>query len=227
MAEFSARAGHDLLGPMNQASSLLALFVQRYGNELDAEADVLLGFLQSSSVRMQGVVAGVLGYLDVAGSAPALASVDVNVSLASARLSLAKAIAESSAEIVSGRLPVISADGKRMTAVFEILLGNAIKFRRPSDAPRIHVSSERCGENWLFTVEDNGLGIDAEYREAAFQPFRRLNGKEYPGAGLGLATAKLIVELHGGSIRIEPASRVEFRPGTAVLFTVPDWSAEQ
>ncbi len=227
MAEFSARAGHDLLGPLNQAGSLLALFVERYGNRLDAEADVLLGFLQSSSVRMQGVVAGVLAHLDVAGSAPSVAPVDMNVALAAARLSLAKAIAESAAAIAPETLPVVAADANRMAAIFEILLGNAIKFRHPSEPPRIHISAERVtsentGASWLFACEDNGLGIDAEYREAVFLPFRRLHGKEYPGAGLGLATAKLIVELHGGRIWIEPASRAGYARGAAVVFTLPD-----
>jgi light-regulated signal transduction histidine kinase (bacteriophytochrome) len=136
--------------------------------------------------------------------------------LASAKLHLDRVIAGCDAAITADALPVIPAVPDQMVALFEILLSNCIRFRRQLEPPRIRIGCERSGANWVFHVEDNGIGIDAQYCQSVFLPFRRLQGKEYPGAGMGLATAKLIVELQGGKIRIEPAAE-----GAVVLFTVP------
>jgi len=219
--ELSSHAGHDLLGPLNQAASLLALFIKRYGSRLDPDADKLLEFLQNASNRMEGVAAGVRKYMEIAGRRPSLEPVDLNVSLASSLSLLESDISESGAVIVSDPLPVVSADAAHMTAMFEILIGNAIKFRRPDAPPRILVSFERAGDFRDIAIVDNGIGIDPEYRETVFVPFRRLNGREYAGAGLGLATAKLIAQMHGGNIRIGPAPECEPLPhGTRVQFTM-------
>lgn len=226
LAEFSARAGHDLLGPLNQASSLLALFVHHHkpapGSESDqSEAGLLLDFLQSSAARMQGVIAGVQPFLNAAAAMPDFRPADLNEALAAAQLRLDKAIAASGAVIASDTLPVVPGNIHQMGTVFEALIDNAIKFRRLDEPPRIRISARQSGGDWIFTVADNGIGIDAEYREAVFLPFRRLHGKEFPGAGMGLATAKLIVGLHGGEIRIEPVSEDGTAPGAAVVFTAP------
>jgi light-regulated signal transduction histidine kinase (bacteriophytochrome) len=224
LAEFSARAGHDLLGPLNQASSLLALFIKRYRNQLDSEADHLLDFLLSASERMEGAVTGVRKYMEVTGSPPAFQTVDLNASLASALARLTKPIAESRAAIESDTLPVTMADAVQMAAMFEILIGNAIKFRKPDTAPCIRISSrpagDSLGDGFVVAIADNGIGIDPAYQDAVFLPFKRLNGREYPGPGLGLATAKLIAGLHGGSIRIESAAESEAVDATCVSFTV-------
>ena len=217
LAEFSGRAGHDLLGPLGQASSLLTMFLQRYENHPDPQAHLLLDFLQNATVKMQGVVAGVQSYLNIAAAAPGFSQVDMSAALASARMRLESAIAGSSAVILADTLPIVSADRGHMVEIFEILIGNAIKFRSV-EPPRIRISARQSGDHWLFSVEDNGIGINAEHREAVFLPFRRLHGKAYPGAGLGLAAAKLIVGLRGGRIWIEPAKAAE---GITVLFTAP------
>jgi light-regulated signal transduction histidine kinase (bacteriophytochrome) len=216
--ELSSRAGHDLLGPLNQAASLLALFIKRYGSRLDRDADKLLEFLQDASNRMEGVAAGVRKYMEIACRRPSLGPVDLNVSLSSSLSLLESAIFESGAIIASDSLPVVSADAAHMVTIFEILIGNAIKFRRPDAPPRIQVSSRRPGD---ITIADNGIGIDPEYSETVFVPFRRLNGGEYGGAGLGLATAKLIAEMHGGSIRIDSIPDCDRAlHGTHVHFTM-------
>jgi light-regulated signal transduction histidine kinase (bacteriophytochrome) len=223
--ELSSRAGHDLLGPLNQATSLLALFIKRYGGQLDPDADKLLGFLQDASARMEGVAAGVRKYMDVAGKPPRLGSVDLNASLAASLARLAKEVTQTGAVIMSDSLPVVSADAAHMITMFDILIGNAIKFRRPEAPPYIQVSLRRAGDFRCIAIADNGIGIDPEYRDTVFLPFRRLNGAEYAGAGLGLATAKLITGMHGGIIWIE--SIPEWQPsleqcsgGTYVQFTV-------
>jgi light-regulated signal transduction histidine kinase (bacteriophytochrome) len=231
LSEFASRAGHDLVGPLNQASSLMTLFIQRQDiwsshtrsndSEPDSDAKILLEFLQTSAARMQGVVSGIQPYLNIAAAAPEFEAVDMNAAVASAQLRLEKAIDESAAVIAPDRLPAISAVGDQMTTLFEILIANSIRFRRQSDAPRIRICAGKSAGNWLFRVEDNGIGIDTQYRESVFLPFRRLQGKEYAGAGMGLATAKLIVGLHGGNIWIEAAAGSDAPCGAAVLFTVP------
>ncbi len=217
---FSSRAGHDLLGPLNQAGSLLTLFIKRYRDVVDPEGEVLLEFLQTASTRMESVVHGVEKYLNVAAGATAREHVDMNSPLASSLELLEKAVAESSAAVTSDSLPAITADANQMVRIFEALIGNAIKFRKPAEPPRIHISSRRSGEHWQFSVEDNGIGIEPEYRESVLLPFKRLHGKDYPGAGLGLAVAKLIAGLHGGTIWIDSVSKSGLPCETAVSFTV-------
>jgi light-regulated signal transduction histidine kinase (bacteriophytochrome) len=225
-SDFSSRVGHDLLSPLNQAASLIALFVQRYRNQLDSDAEVLLEFLQSSAARMRGVVAGVEEYLEIASDLPEITDADLNVCLASAKARLEGIIAQNSVEIVSELLPVIRADPRQMARAFEILLGNAIKFRRPEEPPRICVTGGCADGRQTIAVADNGIGIDANYREAVFLPFRRLHGKEYPGAGLGLAIVKLIVELNGGTARIESSSCAVSSCGASVVMAFPEPAVE-
>jgi light-regulated signal transduction histidine kinase (bacteriophytochrome) len=157
--------------------------------------------------------------MEIASKRPNFESVDLNVSLASSLPLLEREIAESRAVIALGQLPIVSADSAQMVAIFEILIGNAIKFRKPGADPRIQVSLSRQGDLQSISVADNGIGINPEYGETVFLPFKRLNGARYPGAGLGLSLAKLIVEMHGGRIRINP-ERKKHPGGTDVLFTV-------
>ncbi len=175
---------------------------------------------------MRGVVAGVQEYLETASGVPEISDADLNVCLATAQAKLEGAIAQNSAEIVSEPLPVIRADRRQMARVFEILLGNAIKFRRPDEPPRICISRGSADGRQLIAVADNGIGIDANYREAVFLPFRRLHGKEYPGAGLGLAIVKLIVELNAGTTWIDAGSCSGSARGTKVIIAFPDAAGE-
>jgi light-regulated signal transduction histidine kinase (bacteriophytochrome) len=216
LAELSARSSHDMVGPLHQAASLLALFVKRYGSQLDPEAANLLEFLQGASARMESVAAGVREYLEIASRPLSFGPVDLNASLASSLALLEKAISESGAVVISDALPVVSADAAQMVTIFEILIGNSMKFRRPDAAPHIQVSFGRASDFCDVAIADNGIGIEPQYREIVFQPFRRLNGREYAGDGLGLAMAKLITELHGGRLRIDPAPS----GGTHMHFTV-------
>lgn len=220
-ADFSSRAGHDLVSPLNQAASLIALFVQRYKTQLDPDADVLLDFLQSSATRMRGVVAGLQEYLEIASGLPETTDADLNACLATAKARLEGIIAQNSVEIVAESLSTIQADRRQMARVFEILLGNAIKFRRPDEPLRICITGGFADGREVIAVADNGIGIDASYREAVFLPFRRLHGKEYPGAGLGLAIVKLIVELNGGNTWSDAACCSGSTCGTKVVIAFP------
>jgi light-regulated signal transduction histidine kinase (bacteriophytochrome) len=213
---FSSRAGHDLLGPLNQAASLLALFVKRYRNELDAGADVLLDHLLNAAAKMDTVTEGVRRYLSVAGRPIDYATVDLSTALSSALAVLEPVVKSSGATVTADVLPIVECGSAQMTAAFEILIDNAIKFRRPEEAPRVRVSAVSEEGEVRLAVTDNGIGIDPRYWQVML-PFRRLNGREYPGAGLGLATARLIARLHGGGLRVESTPGA----GTTVTIMLP------
>lgn len=217
LMEFSQRAGHDILGPLSQAASLLALYVKRHKEQSGDDGNELLEFLQTATSRMEGLVTGIRKYMEIAGRRPGTVTVDLNEALAGARVSLAAAVSASGAVIVADPLPAVRADPDQMRALFEIVIGNSIKFRTPETAPQIEISARLEGCVAVVVVEDNGIGIEAEHREDVFQPFRRLNGREYPGQGLGLAAAKLIVTMHGGRIHADHAAT----GGTRIEFTVP------
>jgi signal transduction histidine kinase len=217
LAGFFSRAGHDLLGPLNQSAALLALFIKRHRNESESEANVLLEHLGNAASRMDTVVAGVQRYLNMASRPLEIRENDPGVALCAALAALDTAVKASGATITADPLPAIDCDGDRIGAAFEILIDNAIKFRRPAEPPRIHVSADHQRDEILIAVADNGIGIDPKNLDDATLPFRRLNGREYPGAGLGLATVKLIARLHGGGLRIvsEPGT------GTTVTIALP------
>jgi light-regulated signal transduction histidine kinase (bacteriophytochrome) len=217
LSGFSSRAAHDLLGPLNQASSLLTLFIRRYRNQLDSEADTLLEFLQSASTAMEATAAAARKYLEIAGQPPVFERVDLNASLASSLKVLEKSVSDTGAAVSCESLPAVSADAAQMAILFEVLIGNSIKFCKRNEPPCIQISSRRAEDVWVIAIADKGIGIDPEFNEAAFLPFKRLNGREYPGAGLGLAVAKLIIGMHGGNISIDSVPE----QGTRVEFTVP------
>ncbi len=211
LTELTSRAGHDMVGPLNQAGSLLALFIKRYKDSLDSDAEQLLGFLHSASVRMEGVVNGLRDYMEAIGHLPVCSAVDLNDVLARAK----ERSGETGALIESEPLPVVWADREQVAFVFQQLIDNAAKFRNPEEQVRITVSAARDGDIVAIKVHDEGIGIDPEQGENIFLPFRRLNGREYPGAGLGLAAVKAIVAMHGGVARLAGSG-----PGTTIEFTL-------
>lgn len=212
-----ACASHDLIGPFNRAATLLDLLVRRHKDQLGAEADRILEFLLASSDRMKDIAAGLNSYIDVASRPPEPAAIGLTECLNAALGRLAKSIADSGATVEAESLPDVFADRSQAELLFELLIGNSIRFARPGVAPQIRISSVHSGNAVDIAVTDNGIGMDPAYANAAFRPFRRLNGAEYPGVGLGLTIAKLITDLHGGSIRIEQPQE----SGASIHFTLP------
>lgn len=216
LTEFSSCARHDLIAPINQTASLVALFIRRNGDQQNTEAKEILELLESASTRMDRLTAGIRTYMEVAGRLPHFEPVDLGMALSAALGRLQGTISETGAVIVPDPLPVVAADPANMVTIFEILIGNSLRFRRADESPRIRVSSAREKGVDGIQVEDNGIGIDPGYTEAVLRPFKRLGGNPEPG--LGLAIAKLIVDLHAGSISIHPAPS---GVGTVARFTVP------
>lgn len=219
LASFAYVASHDLQEPLRMVSSYVQLLADRYRGKLDADADDFIHFAVDGVQRMQTLIRNLLEYAQVGTSELALAAVDTTELFAETLSSLEPIISEKHAQISVGPLPTVIADPTQLGQVFQNLISNALKFAKPGVVPRIRLSAARGADNWRFSMEDNGIGIDAGYAERIFAPFKRLHGLgEYPGAGLGLSVCKRAVERRGGRIWIDAAPD----GGSIFSFTIPD-----
>ena len=198
------------------------LLAQRYRGQLDERADKYIHYASDGARRMQRLVADLLTYSRVGSQGKPMAPVQSGQALSAVVQSLQRLIRDTDATIVHGALPAVLADEVQLHQLLQNLLSNAIKFRSDKP-PRIVVDAVAQGPRWLFSVADNGIGIDMQYGERIFQMFQRLHelGK-YDGSGIGLAIAKRIVERHGGAIRVESQHGV----GTTFFFTLHAVPAE-
>jgi len=193
------------------------LLQRRYAGQLDARADQYIEFAADGAKRMQALINDLLAYSRVGRSAREAALVSSDTALGQARANLATAIAESGATIESGHLPFVLAELPLLTAVFQNLLSNSLKFRGDKP-PRIVISATRDAEFWLFSFTDHGIGIDPAYAERIFVIFQRLNERSaYPGTGIGLAMSRKIIEYFGGRMWLDTSTA----EGTSFLFTLP------
>jgi PAS domain S-box-containing protein len=218
LEQFAYVISHDLREPVRMVQSYLDLLKRRYQGQLDQKADKFIDYAVDSAERMQEMIRALLNLSRVETQGKDLTPTDVDLVLERTLKALRRAIEEADAEVTHDRLPTVQADAAQLGQVFQNLIANAIKFRREDVPPRIHISAERQGDEWLFSVTDNGIGIDAEHADRIFQVFQRLHTEEeYPGLGVGLALCKRIVERHGGRIWAEPGPGV----GTTFYFTLP------
>jgi len=217
LEHFAYVASHDLQEPLRMVSSYTQLLEKRYKGKLDADADEFIRYVVDGASRMQGMINALLAYSRVGRQGKAFEPTDCNVILDNALTNLEVAITESKAEVTHDPLPTVVADAAQLTEVFQNLISNGIKFHG-EDLPRIHVGAEQKEDRWLFSVRDNGIGIDPQYHDRLFAIFQRLHSKtEYPGTGIGLALCKRVVELHGGRIWVES----EVGKGSTFYFTIP------
>jgi PAS domain S-box-containing protein len=217
LEQFAYIASHDLQEPLRMMASFAQLLAKRYKGKLDADADEFIGYIVEGAARMQRLINDLLTYSRVDRRGQEFAPTDCAAVMAMVCANLRAAIEEYGAAIIADPLPVVMADETQLVQLFQNLLGNAIKFR--GDAPvLVHVGAERRGNDWLFWVRDNGIGIEPQYVERIFLIFQRLHGRgQYPGTGIGLAIAKKIVERHGGRIWVES----EPGKGSIFYFTLP------
>lgn len=203
LEQFAYIASHDLQEPLRITGSFAHLLATRYRTQLDREADEYIDFITSGVDRMAALIEGILLYSRVAISDRSAGNADASSALTEALANLSGMIDENNAAITHDTLPTVCIDQSQLTMVFQNLISNAIKYRS-NEVPRVHVSAVQKGGEWIFSVTDNGIGIEPQYRKQVFVLFKRLHGTEVPGAGIGLALCKKIIEWHGGQIWIAP-----------------------
>lgn len=240
LEQFAYVASHDLQEPLRMVATYTQLLAERYKDQLDDKAQKFINYAVDGAVRMQLLINDLLSYSRIGTRGQPLEVVDVHAALGKAISNLKMQIDETSAIITNDELPEVRADASQFVLLFQNLIGNAIKFHG-EQSPRIHISAipieksriEGSGsrdkpetENpklktesgWIFSVRDNGIGIEPQYADKVFVIFQRLHTKEeYPGSGIGLAICNKIVERHGGRIWFES----EIGKGTTFYFMIP------
>ncbi|MGZ7120297.1 MAG: sensor histidine kinase, partial [Methanobacterium sp.] len=218
LQQFAYVSSHDLQEPLRTIASFTQLLERRYKGQLDNDADESMGYIVDAAKRMQTLINDLLQYSRVTTKGKEFRSVDVNEVLDTVFSNLKTNIDENNAEITVDNLPIVIADGSQLVQLFQNLIGNAIKFKKPDEPPKIHISAHKEDNEYLFSVSDNGIGMESQYAERIFVIFQRLHTiDEYKGTGVGLSIAKKIVERHGGRIWVES----ELGEGSTFYFTLP------
>jgi signal transduction histidine kinase len=212
LEQFAYVASHDLQEPLRMVASYLQLLERRYKGKLDNNADEFIGFAVDGAVRMQNLINDLLAYSRVSTRGKPFEPVDCSAIVDRVLTNLKIAIEESGAIVTCDPMPTLPADSGQMVQLFQNLISNAVKFRSKK-TPEVYIKAERQIDGWLFSVRDNGIGLDMQQAERIFLIFQRLHSKEeYPGTGIGLAVCKRIIERHGGRIWVvsEPGKGATF-----------------
>ncbi len=204
LGQFAYIASHDLQEPLRMVASYTQLLSRRYKGKLDADADEFIAFAVDGASRMQRLIQDLLAYSRVGTKGGDLIDTSSEEALQQALINLRGSITDSGAQVTHDPLPNVMADETQLVQLFQNLVGNAIKYQSPG-VPRVQISAARNREKkWIFSVKDNGLGIDPQYFDRIFGMFQRLHKREeFAGTGIGLAICKKIVERHGGTISVE------------------------
>jgi light-regulated signal transduction histidine kinase (bacteriophytochrome) len=216
LEKFAYVASHDLQEPLRMVASYTQLLARRYKGKLDRDADEFIGFAVDGANRMQQLIQDLLSYSRLTTRGKAFELTESQGACDNALTNLRQTIKDSGAEVIVATLPAVFADATQLSQLFQNLIGNAIKYcnRRPE----IHIAASTDEKEWVFSVKDNGIGIEPHYFERIFQMFQRLHTRsEYSGTGMGLAICRKIVERHGGSIWVESQPG----HGSTFWFTVP------
>jgi signal transduction histidine kinase len=217
LEQFAYVASHDLQEPLRKVASFCQLLQRRYIGQLDARADQYIEFAVDGAKRMQALIDDLLAFSRVGRSQHEPAQVSCASALSQARTNLASEIRRSGATITTSQLPVVRAEFSLITSLFQNLLSNAIKFRS-DEPPQIEIAAEPEPGSWLFSVTDNGIGIEPEFAERIFVIFQRLHDRAaYAGTGIGLAMCRKIVEHYGGRMWLDTS----YSSGSRFCFTLP------
>jgi signal transduction histidine kinase len=212
LRQFAFVSAHDLLEPLRMVSTQVRLLATRYRGRLDAAADTSINYAEEGAQRMAALLHDILAYLELETETHERVATDCEAVLQRTLTALREPITASGAEVTYDPLPTVSAVPQQIELLFCHLLDNALKFRTGAP-PHIHVAARREGREWVFSVRDNGIGLDPRQGERIFRLFQRLHGRhEYPGTGMGLPICKKIAERHGGRIWVES------RPGEGTIF---------
>jgi len=217
LEQFSYVASHDLQAPLSTIAGYAQLLEKRCHNQLDAQGNKFIRNIVNSCGRMQALIDDLLEYSRVGRSEKPFDVIDCNLVFEDACANLQLAIRQDQASVTRGDLPMVRGDSFQLLQLFQNLIGNAIKYRS-SEAPMVRVSASRQGDSWVFSVQDNGIGIAEQYHPRIFQLFQRLHSqKQYSGTGIGLAICQRIVDRHGGRLWVES----EPNRGSTFYFSIP------
>lgn len=217
LEQFAYVASHDLQEPLRMITSFTQLLGERYSSVIDENGQKYIYFATDGASRMQKLIEDLLTYSRVTTRGKQFTAVDCNELFRLITMNLATAIEKKGAIITSDTLPVLDGDESQLLQLFQNLVSNGIKFC-PEKTPHVHITSKKQSNYWLFSVSDNGIGIESKYQAKVFAIFQRLHTREeYSGTGIGLAVCKRIVERHGGKLWFESEPGV----GTSFFFTLP------
>jgi PAS domain S-box len=220
LQQFAYVSSHDLQEPLRTIASFTQLLEKRYRGQLDEDADEFIGYIVDAAVRMKQQINDLLEYSRVSMAENEFEHVNIDSVLDRAVTNLKSSIDENNAIINRDLLPDVVADGDQLRRVFQNIIGNSIKYRKPDVNPEIYISAykdEKNGE-YVFSIQDNGIGIGKQYLDRIFKIFQRLHTMdEYTGTGVGLAVVKRIIDRHGGWIWVES----ELGEGSTFYFTLP------
>jgi PAS domain S-box-containing protein len=212
LEQFAYVASHDLQEPLRMVASYTQLLGKRYGDKLQGDAQEFMAYIVDGAARMKQLIEDLLAYSRVGTRGREFTRVNLELVVARARTSLRAALEESGGELTNGPLPDVQGDDMQLYQLIQNLAGNALKFHGTAP-PRVRVSAEEREDEYLISVQDNGIGIDPQYFERIFMVFQRLHDKsEFPGTGIGLAICRKVVERHGGRIWVES------KPGEGACF---------
>lgn len=216
LQRFAYMVAHELNEPLRTVSAHTQLLSQQLKQPLDEGTSECIHHVLDGARRMRLFIDDVLKYSQAIHGSRDVRPLNGEALLSDVVANLYAAIEKSGARITHDPMPDFVADA-RIVQVLQNLLSNAIKYRRPDVPLEVHIAAQPVSGGWQFSVKDNGLGIDPQYREQIFHIFRRLQGREIPGSGIGLALSQKIVEAHGGKIWVES----EPGPGSTFHFTIP------
>lgn len=220
LQQFAYVSSHDLQEPLRTIASFTQLLQRRYEGKLDEDADEFMEYIVEAAIRMKLQIEGLLEYSGVGTKGEEFEPVDMNLILNQTINILDTSINENKVNIITDELPIVMGDAGQLQRVFQNLISNAIKFRKPEEPPLIHISSNKdlYNKEYVFSIKDNGIGIEEQYSERIFTIFQRLHTRDvYEGTGIGLSVVKRIIERHGGRIWVES----ELGKGSTFYFTIP------
>jgi PAS domain S-box-containing protein len=219
LQQFAYVASHDLQEPLRMVASYTQLLAERYKGRLDSDADEFIAYAVDGSNRMQGLIQDLLAYSRAGTNGKALREISSEKALNEGLANLRATIGESGAVVTHDWLPAITTDSTQLAQVFQNLIGNAIKYRSDK-IPHVHISAAKNGDHeWVFSVQDNGLGIDPQYFDRIFVLFQRLHGQaEFKGTGIGLAICKKMLDRLGGKIWVKS----QLEKGSTFYFSLPE-----